>query len=47
MQLSAGEIDDAISEFEAVVGIDPENKSAQMYLKIARTQRGRSEQPAS
>ena len=43
--LSAGEYDPAIAEFEAVIARDSEHKSAQMYLKIAQNQRGRSVYP--
>jgi tetratricopeptide (TPR) repeat protein len=43
--LSAGEYGPAIGEFEAVLARDSEHKSAQMYLKIAHSQRGKSEFP--
>jgi tetratricopeptide (TPR) repeat protein len=43
--LSAGEYGPAIDEFEAVLSRDGEHKSAQMYLKIAHSQRGKSEIP--
>ncbi len=33
--LSAGDKDEAVQEFNAVVAQDPDNKSAQMYLRIA------------
>ena len=41
-QLSAGEYDAAIGEFAAVLERDSEHKSAQMYLKIAESQRAKS-----
>ncbi len=40
--LSSGEYDAAIGEFQAVIERDSEHKSAQMYLKIAESQRGKS-----
>src|SRR5882724_634159 len=40
--LSSGEYDAAIAEFQAVIERDAEHKSAQMYLKIAESQRGKS-----
>jgi tetratricopeptide (TPR) repeat protein len=40
--LSGGEYDAAIGEFQAVIERDAEHKSAQMYLKIAESQRGKS-----
>jgi tetratricopeptide (TPR) repeat protein len=40
--LSSGEYDAAIGEFQAVIERDAEHKSAQMYLKIAESQRGKS-----
>ncbi|HEY4159187.1 MAG TPA: tetratricopeptide repeat protein [Polyangiaceae bacterium] len=43
--LSAGETHPARAEFEAVLERDPDNKSAQMYLRIA--QRSKSEHPPS
>jgi tetratricopeptide (TPR) repeat protein len=43
--LSAGEYEPAIGEFEAVLSRDSEHKSAQMYLKIAHSQRAKSEVP--
>ena len=41
-QLSEGNCDAAIGEFEAVLALDAEHKSAQMYLKIAESQRRKS-----
>jgi tetratricopeptide (TPR) repeat protein len=38
--LSAGDNDTAIVELEDVLGLDPTNKAAQMYLRIARSPRG-------
>lgn len=43
--LSAGDHAAAISEFEQALAADPENRSAQMYLRLARAQRDRSEAP--
>ncbi|HEX3777894.1 MAG TPA: tetratricopeptide repeat protein [Polyangiaceae bacterium] len=43
--LSAGEYEPAIGEFEAVLARDSAHKSAQMYLKIAQSQRGKSSFP--
>ena len=40
--LSEGQFDAAIAEFEAVLAVDAEHKSAQMYLKIADSQRRKS-----
>jgi tetratricopeptide (TPR) repeat protein len=40
--LSSGEYDAAIGEFQAVLELDAEHKSAQMYLKIAESQRSKS-----
>ena len=45
MHLSAGEYDAAISEFDAVLLRDGDNKSALMYRKLADAQRARSERP--
>lgn len=47
MMLTDGELEPAAREFEAVLSQDAENKSAQMYLKIARAQIARSERPPS
>ena len=41
--LSSGEVELAKHEFEAVLGVDADNKSAQMYLKIAHASRDRSD----
>jgi tetratricopeptide (TPR) repeat protein len=41
--LSSGEVELAKQEFEAVLGVDADNKSAQMYLKIAHASRDRSD----
>jgi len=41
--LSLGEIDQAIAEWREVIALDPGNRSAQMYLRMAESQRsGRS-----
>jgi tetratricopeptide (TPR) repeat protein len=40
--LSAGDLGAAIAEFQAALAQDSEHKSAQMYLKIAENQRGKS-----
>lgn len=45
--LSSGECDDAISQFERALSSDAENRNAQMYLRLARAQRERSEAPSS
>jgi Tfp pilus assembly protein PilF len=45
--LTHGDHDAAITELEALLSTDPENRSAQMYLRLARTQRERSERPLS
>jgi lipoprotein NlpI len=45
--LSAGQYDAAIAEFRAVLERDAEHKSAQMYLKIAVSQQGKSESPSA
>jgi len=37
LHLSAGETDKAIGELDAVLELDPVNKAAQMYLRIARS----------
>ncbi len=47
MMLTGGELEPAAREFEAVLSQDADNKSAQMYLKIARAQIARSERPPS
>jgi tetratricopeptide (TPR) repeat protein len=47
MMLTGGELEPAAREFEAVLNQDADNKSAQMYLKIARAQIARSERPPS
>lgn len=41
--LSAGEYESAIGEFDRALASDAENRSAQMYLRLARAQRERSE----
>ena len=45
--LSGGENESAIEEFQAALELEPDNKSAQMYLKIARAakERGKSSAP--
>jgi tetratricopeptide (TPR) repeat protein len=45
LSLSAGDADAAIREFETALEGDPENRSAQMYLRLATAQRARSERP--
>jgi tetratricopeptide (TPR) repeat protein len=45
--LSAGDYTGAIGEFEGALLTDPENRSAQMYLRLARAQRERSEAPSA
>ena len=45
--LSHGDHAGAIRELECALSTDPENRSAQMYLRLARTQRERSERPPS
>jgi tetratricopeptide (TPR) repeat protein len=47
MMLTGGELETAAREFEDVLARDADNKSAQMYLKIARAQIARSERPPS
>jgi tetratricopeptide (TPR) repeat protein len=47
MMLTGGELEQAAREFEDVLAGDADNKSAQMYLKIARAQIARSERPSS
>ena len=47
LMLTGGELEPAAREFEAVLTQDADNKSAQMYLKIARAQIARSERPPS
>lgn len=47
LMLTGGELEPAAREFEAVLNQDADNKSAQMYLKIARAQIARSERPPS
>jgi tetratricopeptide (TPR) repeat protein len=37
LHLSAGDNERAIAELESVLSVDPDNKSAQMYLRIARS----------
>jgi len=43
--LGAGDYDAAIREFDTVLESDAENRSAQMYLRLANAQRERSERP--
>jgi Tfp pilus assembly protein PilF len=43
--LTHGDHDGAIRELEHALSADPENRSAQMYLRLARTQRERTERP--
>lgn len=43
--LSAGSVDDAIAEWDAVLAADPDNKSAQMYLRIANAQKNKASRP--
>lgn len=47
MHLTAGELDSAIAEFDAVLLRDGDNKSALMYRKLAEAQRARSEIPGA
>jgi len=43
--LSSGQYESAIAEFEQALQADADNRSAQMYLRLARAQRERSEAP--
>jgi tetratricopeptide (TPR) repeat protein len=43
--LSAGELEAAEAEFSTVLDQDPDNKGAQMYLKLVRTRLANSERP--
>jgi len=43
--LTHGEHEGAVTELERALSSDPENRSAQMYLRLARLQRGRSDRP--
>jgi hypothetical protein len=43
--LSAGELEAAEAEFSTVLAQDPDNKSAQMYLKLVRSRLASSERP--
>lgn len=43
VELSAGDTNAAIREFEQALAVDIDNRSAQMYLRLARAQRDRSE----
>jgi tetratricopeptide (TPR) repeat protein len=45
--LSTGDHDAAVREFETALTHDAENRSAQMYLRLARAQREKSLHPAS
>ena len=45
--LSGGHHDAAIREFDAALASDAENRSAQMYSKLARVQRDKSQRPPS
>ena len=45
--LTHGDHDGAIRELERALSTDPENRSAQMYLRLARSQRERTERPPS
>jgi hypothetical protein len=45
--LSGGQHEAAIREFDAALASDPENRSAQMYSKLARVQRDKSQRPPS
>jgi len=49
LHLSQGEPDKALEEFQAVLNQDADNKSAQMYLRVARAalERSRSVPPSS
>jgi Tfp pilus assembly protein PilF len=44
LHLSAGDNDKAIDELDQVLDLDPVNKAAQMYLRIARAP-GRTSRP--
>lgn len=45
--LSGGELEAAEAEFETVLAQDPDNKGAQMYLKLVKSRLASSERPAS
>jgi tetratricopeptide (TPR) repeat protein len=45
--LSAGDHDAAIREFESALAVDAENRSAQMYLRVSRLHREKSQHPSS
>jgi tetratricopeptide (TPR) repeat protein len=47
LHLSAGDNDQAISELNEVLAVDPGNKGAQMYLRIARSPSRGSRPPAA
>jgi tetratricopeptide (TPR) repeat protein len=47
MMLSAGELEGAATEFESVLAHEPDNKGAQMYLKLAKSRLASSERPVS
>ena len=45
--LSSGDVDAAIAEWNAVLAEDSQNKSAQMYLRIAKAQKEKGSRPPS
>ena len=47
MMLSAGELEPAENEFKTVLDREPDNKGAQMYLKLVRSRIEGSERPLS
>ena len=47
MMLSGGELEAAEAEFETVLAQDPDNKGAQMYLKLVKSRLASSERPTS
>jgi lipoprotein NlpI len=47
MMLSGGELEGAAGEFETVLERDPDNKGAQMYLRLVKSRLASSERPLS
>lgn len=47
MMLSAGDLEPAAAEFETVLEKDPDNKGAQMYLRLVKSRLASSERPPS
>ena len=43
--LTSGAVDRAIDEWLEVVELDPDNKSAQMYIRVAKAQRDKTSMP--